>query len=256
MSARSTIVVVGDAVLDLDVSGSADRLAPDAPVPVLEVTGERARPGGAGLAAALLAAAGTPVVLVTALSPDPDGQRLRGQLEPAVTLHTGPAAGGTAVKTRMWAQDRSLLRVDRGAGRPGPGFGDAVAEPLDAALAGAAAVLVSDYGRGVAADRQVRAALERALARGVPVVWDPHPRGAEPVPGTTVVTPNLAEAVAAAGSAVPPAMGSATSAARVPRRRPARALPALRRGHRPGRCPRRWPPPAGCSSAGRAERSR
>ncbi len=237
MSARSTIVVVGDAVLDLDVSGSADRLAPDAPVPVLEVTGERARPGGAGLAAALLAAAGTPVVLVTALGPDPDGQRLRGLLEPAVTLLTGPAAGGTAVKTRMWAQDRSLLRVDRGAGRPGPGFGDAVAEPLDAALAGAAAVLVSDYGRGVAADRQVRAALERALARGVPVVWDPHPRGAEPVPGTTVVTPNLAEAVAAAG----PGRG-----------RP----PVLRRGHRPGRCRRRSPPPAGCSSAGRAERSR
>jgi rfaE bifunctional protein nucleotidyltransferase chain/domain/rfaE bifunctional protein kinase chain/domain len=224
MTAGATIVVIGDAVLDLDVLGSADRLAPDAPVPVLDVTGERARPGGAGLAAALLAAAGEPTVLVTALSPDPDGERLRALLEPAVTLLTGPAEGGTAVKTRMWADGRSLLRADRGAGRPGTGFGAAVAGPLDAALAGAAAVLVSDYGRGVAADPQVRAALQRALARGVPVVWDPHPRGAAPVPDTTVVTPNLAEAVAAAGAAA---------------RAPAGAVPAGLAAA--GRLLERWP---------------
>jgi D-beta-D-heptose 7-phosphate kinase/D-beta-D-heptose 1-phosphate adenosyltransferase len=60
---------------------------------------------------------------------------------------------------------------------------------------------VSDYGRGVAADPDVRAAVERAIARRVPVVWDPHPRGADPVPGATVVTPNLAEARGAAGGA-------------------------------------------------------
>jgi rfaE bifunctional protein nucleotidyltransferase chain/domain len=60
-------------------------------------------------------------------------------------------------------------------------------------------VLVSDYGRGVAADPGVRAAIARAVARRVPVVWDPHPRGPAPVPGVAVVTPNLAEACRAAG---------------------------------------------------------
>jgi D-beta-D-heptose 7-phosphate kinase/D-beta-D-heptose 1-phosphate adenosyltransferase len=51
-------------------------------------------------------------------------------------------------------------------------------------------VLVSDYGRGVTADAGIRAAL---AALNCPLVWDPHPRGAPPVPGSTLVTPNLAE---------------------------------------------------------------
>ena len=195
--AARPVVVIGDALLDVDVDGTVDRLCPDAPAPVLAVTAERERPGGAALAAALVAGRGVPVRLVTALQDDADGARLRALLAGAVDLVTGPATGGTVVKCRWRAGGRSLLRTDRGAGRPTPGFGAAVADALDAALAGAGAVLVSDYGRGVAADPVVRAALARAVARRVPVVWDPHPRGAAPVPGVAVVTPNLAEARAA-----------------------------------------------------------
>jgi D-beta-D-heptose 7-phosphate kinase / D-beta-D-heptose 1-phosphate adenosyltransferase len=193
------VVVIGDALLDLDVEGTVDRLCPDAPVPVLAVTAEHARPGGAGLAAVLVAGGGVPVRLVTALEADDAGARLRALLAGAVDVVAGPAGGGTAVKCRWRAGGRSLLRTDRGEGRPAPGFGAALGDRLDVALAGAGAVLVSDYGRGVAADPVVRAALARAVARRVPVVWDPHPRGPEPVPGVTVVTPNLAEARAAAG---------------------------------------------------------
>ena len=202
MSARRPatrpVVVIGDALLDVDVEGTVDRLCPDAPAPVLAVTAEVARPGGAGLTAALIAGRGVPVRLVTALEDDEAGARLRGLLDGALTLVAGPATGGTVVKCRWRAGGRSLLRTDRGAGRPASGFGEAIADALDAALAGAGAVLVSDYGRGVAADPVVRAALARAAARRVPVVWDPHPRGAQPVAGVTVVTPNLAEARGAA----------------------------------------------------------
>src|SRR5918994_1466628 len=170
------VVVIGDALLDIDVEGTVDRLTPDAPAPVLAVTEDHARPGGAALAAALVAGRGVPVRLFTALESDEPGDRLRELLDGALTLVTGPATGGTVVKCRWRTGGRSLLRTDAGA------------------------VLVSDYGRGVAADPVVRAALARAVARRVPVVWDPHPRGAEPVPGVTVVTPNLAEALGAAGT--------------------------------------------------------
>ena len=202
--------MIGDALLDVDVEGTVDRLCPDAPAPVLAVTAEHARPGGAGLAAALVAGRGGPVRLVTALEADEAGNRLRGLLDGALTLVTGPATGGTVVKCRWRTGGRSLLRTDRGAGRPAPGFGDALAGALDRALADAGAVLVSDYGRGVAADPAVRAALARAVRRRVPVVWDPHPRGADPVPGVTVVTPNLGEARRAAGIDAP---GSGVGAA-------------------------------------------
>ena len=210
MRAPRPVVVIGDALLDVDVDGTVDRLCPDAPAPVLAVTSEVARPGGAGLTAALVAGRGVLVRLVTALEADEAGERLRGLLDGALTLVAGPATGGTVVKCRWRAGGRSLLRTDRGAGRPAEGFGTAIADALDGALSGAGAVLVSDYGRGVAADPVVRAALARAAARRVPVVWDPHPRGARPVAGATVVTPNLAEARGAAGVDVP---GSGVNAA-------------------------------------------
>jgi rfaE bifunctional protein kinase chain/domain len=206
------IVVVGDVLLDVDIEGRSDRLSPDAPVPVLDVTAERARPGGAGLAAALLAAGGEPVTLVAALHPDPDGERLRAALC-GVRLVDGPGAGATAVKTRFRAEARPLLRVDRGQGRPADGFGSAVLARLTAALEEADAVLVSDYGRGVTADPRVRDAVACSATRGVPIVWDPHPRGAVPVPGLGVVTPNGSEAAAAAAMSAPLSTADALAAA-------------------------------------------
>ncbi|MHA6792131.1 PfkB family carbohydrate kinase [Pseudonocardia bannensis] len=202
-----SVVVVGDAMLDVDVDGHSDRLCPDAPAPVLNVTGETTRPGGAGLAAVLLAAGGPAVTFVTALAEDEPGDRLRELLGRAVQVVAGPAEGGTVVKCRWRAGGRPLLRTDRGEGRPGAGFGATVAGALESALARAGALLVSDYGHGVSADPVVGAAVARAVARGTPVVWDPHPRGPAPVPGATVATPNLGEARAAVAN---PDGGAAT----------------------------------------------
>jgi D-beta-D-heptose 7-phosphate kinase/D-beta-D-heptose 1-phosphate adenosyltransferase len=189
---RAPLVVVGDALLDRDLDGRAERLAPDAPVPVVDDPAERCRPGGAALAATLAATLDRrAVVLVTALADDEPGAVLRGLLELAgVEVVDLGLEGQTPEKIRVRAEGRSLLRLDR-ATRPGR------VGPLDRsgrrALAGAAAVLVADYGRGVAAEPGVRAALA-ALPSRRPLVWDPHPRGPAPVPGARLATPNRAEA--------------------------------------------------------------
>ena len=183
---RTSIVVVGDCLRDVDVVGAVDRLCPDAPAPVLAESSRRDRPGGAGLTA-LLASRSTqrPVRLVTALGADADAMR---SLLAGVDVVAVPADGTTPTKTRMLADDRVLLRVDAG------GLGSFTAsDEAVAAIAGAGVVLVSDYGRGTTADPAIRAALTDAATR-VPVVWDPHPNGAPPVPGATLVTPNLGEA--------------------------------------------------------------
>jgi len=65
--------VVGDTLLDSDVTGSVTRLCPDAPAPIVDLGEQVQRPGGAGLAALLAARAGHPVTLVTALGDDPPG---------------------------------------------------------------------------------------------------------------------------------------------------------------------------------------
>lgn len=183
------LVVVGDALLDVDLVGTASRLTPDAPVPVVEDVETRERPGGAALAAVIAAAATSrEVVLVAPLDSDEAAARLRALLDGRVRLLPIPATGGTAVKRRVRVGDHSVVRLDSGA--PVASLG---ALPADAAAAirDAAALLVADYGRGTTAASDVRTALTGA--RG-PIVWDPHPRGADPVPNARLVTPNAAEA--------------------------------------------------------------
>ncbi len=202
------LVVVGDALLDRDVLGSAWRLSPDAPVPVVDEEARRARPGGAALAAALAAADGRDVVLITALAGDAAGRELRALLDRCgVRVVDLGASGATVEKLRVCADGRPLVRLDRGGGAPG-----AMTHDARAALADADAVLVSDYGRGVVAQEDVRAALA-ALAGDVPAVWDPHPRGAPPVPGARVVTPNAAEAAAMAATGGDPTRASTAARA-------------------------------------------
>jgi rfaE bifunctional protein kinase chain/domain len=185
------LLVVGDALLDRDVAGTVERICPDAPVPVVDVVGERSRPGGAGLAAALLAADGVDVVLLTALAADAAGRELRDALERSgVEVLDLGLEGTTPEKVRVRAAGQSLLRLDRGTGGP---VGTLTPSLRGALAAGVDGVLVADYGRGVAAAPDVRAALA-GLPPRVPIVWDPHPRGPEPIPGVRLVTPNAAEA--------------------------------------------------------------
>jgi D-beta-D-heptose 7-phosphate kinase/D-beta-D-heptose 1-phosphate adenosyltransferase len=201
---RRPLVVVGDVLLDRDVSGRVERLSPDAPVPVVDEAGVASRPGGAGLAALLAAGDGRPVTLVTALADDGPAAELRAMLaERGIEVAEIALDGATPEKIRVTTGGRPLLRLDRG------GEAGAVGEPsaaVRAAIGWAAAVLVADYGRGVAAHPRVREALE-ALPPDVPVVWDPHPRGPQPTAGAALCTPNLAEATALVpdppGDAVP-----------------------------------------------------
>ena len=187
---RPHVVVVGDVVLDRDVDGSSDRLCPDAPVPVVDVTSRRESPGGAGLTALLVAASGARVTLVAPLADDDGGRVLARHLSEHVTLVPVGHEGATRRKVRVRSAGQSLVRLDDGGpGRPR----DVPVDRVRDVLASADVVLVSDYGAGVTHDPALRDLLAQA-ARLRPVVWDPHPRGGDPVPGTALVTPNLAEA--------------------------------------------------------------
>lgn len=186
---RRRVVVVGDTLLDVDVSGTSERLSPDAPVPVVDVRTDDRRAGGAGLVASMLVREGHDVTLVTVLGDDDRAAEVRALL-PDVDVVAGPSGVATPVKTRVRVVDHALVRIDEGCATPP--VPDTTAA-MTAALEGADAIVVADYGRGVAASPELRAALER-VATTTPVVWDPHPKGAAPVPGTAVVTPNTAEA--------------------------------------------------------------
>ncbi|MFE2261240.1 D-glycero-beta-D-manno-heptose 1-phosphate adenylyltransferase [Streptomyces griseosporeus] len=188
---KAPLVVVGDALLDRDLTGTADRLAPDAPVPVVADCAERLRPGGAALAACLAARDGRDVTLITGLGDDEASETLRALLDGRVRLIALPLTGPLPEKTRVLARGRPVVRLDRGDGRA-----RAATDEAREALRAAPAVLVADYGRG-AAD-----ALRAELTARPPAVWDPHPRGGPPVPGVRLVTPARAEAATLAAKAV------------------------------------------------------
>jgi rfaE bifunctional protein nucleotidyltransferase chain/domain/rfaE bifunctional protein kinase chain/domain len=189
------VTVVGDVLLDVDLSGEATRLCPDAPVPVVDVSDVRRRAGGAGLVARMLAQDGHGVTLVTVLSDDDASLALEGALA-GVRVVSGPSGARTPVKTRIRAGRQPVVRVDEGCERPDVPVATA---GMLRALNQAEVIIVADYGRGVAANPEIRGLLE-ARAADIPIVWDPHPSGAVPVPGVAVVTPNLSEAAKAADS--------------------------------------------------------
>jgi bifunctional ADP-heptose synthase (sugar kinase/adenylyltransferase) len=131
-------------------------------------------------------------VLVTALGDDPAGRRVAELLAAAgVRVVAGRLSGRTPAKERVRVAGQSLLRLDREEAAPAP---PAVTE----AMTGGGAVGRSRAGvrlRSRAGGRPGAAGGGDRGRRAVPVVWDPHPRGPDPVPGARLVTPNLAEAL-------------------------------------------------------------
>lgn len=184
------LVLLGDSLLDIDLIGATRRRSPDVDVPVVDVERRLVRPGGAGLAALLAARSDAEVVLVTALADDDPGRLLADLLADRVEVCRLPLSGRTSTKIRV-SGESPLVRIDSGNGRAA---GGPLPEQVRRVLASARAILVADYGRGVA-DWSELAGLIGQRAREVPVVWDPHPHGPPPVPSCRLVTPNLTEAV-------------------------------------------------------------
>jgi D-beta-D-heptose 7-phosphate kinase/D-beta-D-heptose 1-phosphate adenosyltransferase len=188
------LIVVGDVMLDVDIEGEVSRLSPEAPVPVVAQARETLRAGGAALAALLASRWHEDVVLLAPDAGDEAARDVRAQLGDRVRWIGLPWQGSTPVKTRLRGSGQPIARLDRG-GAPGA-VGDLPVEAHEA-LQCAGAVLVADYGVGATGAEPVRAALERCAA---PIVWDPHPRGAAPVVGVRLATPNRAEAAGFAGA--------------------------------------------------------
>jgi D-beta-D-heptose 7-phosphate kinase / D-beta-D-heptose 1-phosphate adenosyltransferase len=200
---RGPLVVVGDSLLDIDIEGEATRLSPEAPVPVVDVTRQRRRPGGAGLAALLAARSGQDVILVTAVGADEVGDALMNLLVDHVEVRSLPLDGRTTCKCRIAAREVPMLRVDSGAGHVRRA---ALPPGVVRALESAGAILVSDYGRGLTGLPAIQQALLSRMGL-VPVIWDPHPRGSAPVAGCTLVTPNAEEARQYSGADHPAEQG-------------------------------------------------
>lgn len=196
------VAVIGDVMLDHYVKGNADRLSPEAPIQVLDVTDEFQMPGGAANVAMKVVGLESKVRMVGLIGADRAAADLLALLasHPDVTdsLIVDPGRS-TTVKTRFIAHNQQLLRVDRERRvMPTGEVREQLAEAARAAAAEADAVILEDYGKGVLSPEVIAAALDGARRKGAPVIVDPTGHDYRRYAGSTVLTPNLKEAAVAA----------------------------------------------------------
>ena len=154
-------LVIGDAMLDVFERGRADKLAPDAPAPVVKDVFRTSSPGGAANVAANLAALGARATLLTVVGDDDPGLELLEKLSGA-GVETGEVVRepgrATVVKRRLLADGVTLARVDSGDTGPLRSAADeGFAARARALTAGSDAVVVSDYAGGTVTQRLVDA---------------------------------------------------------------------------------------------------
>ncbi len=195
--AGARVLVVGDVMLDRFVYGAVERISPEAPIPVLRIEREAAMLGGAGNVLRNLAALGVATDLVAVVGDDAAGREVRGlALKETgdgcrLLVHQGRP---TTIKERYIAAGQQLLRTDREAAQPlAPEAARELVAAARAALAGAGALVLSDYGKGAIEPATLGALIEAAGSAGCPVVVDPKGRDFGIYRGATLVTPNRHE---------------------------------------------------------------
>lgn len=204
------IVVVGDLMLDVYLSGAVQRISPEAPVPVVHVQEERSALGGAANVTANVLRLGAACEVVGCVGIDPAGDQLRGAIESldGGQVHTRLVASPdrpTTTKTRVMARKQQVVRFDR---EQEDDVDEALAHRLlhatREAILQADALVLEDYNKGVLTREVIRGAIDAATEAGVPIVVDPKFRNIFEYAGATVFKPNALELTSALGMPIRP----------------------------------------------------
>ncbi len=186
------VLVVGDVMLDRYWYGAVDRISPEAPVPVVRVTREEERGGGAANVALNVAALGAQATLLTVVGDDEASHKLEKLLaQTGVKTELRRDAGlKTTVKLRIIGRQQQLIRLDF-ENTPDQEILASQTARFDELLPAHDAVLFSDYGKGGLA--HISAMIAKARAMGKPVLIDPKGSDYSRYQDATVITPNRAE---------------------------------------------------------------
>lgn len=194
------VAVIGDVMLDRYWHGPSSRLSPEAPVPVVRVCRREDRAGGAANVAINVAAVGAPCTLVGLVGADEAAVKLEKIVRDRRILPHFIISGNhpTITKLRVLSRNQQLLRLDFE--EP---FADLDAPDIlkscGAATADCPVIIASDYGKGTLA--RVAEMIAAARARGAKILIDPKGTDFSRYRGATLLTPNMAEFAAVAGTA-------------------------------------------------------
>ncbi len=199
------VAIVGDAMLDVYLRGSVERISPEAPVPVVRVRERRFALGGAANVAQNVAALGARCDLVSLVGDDTAGRTLREMLDAigAGTQTLVHADRATTTKTRVLARMQQVVRFDEEEDADADGIDvQRLIASVERAVGTSDALVLEDYNKGVLVPAVIERAIGLAVARGIPVVVDPKFRNFFAYTGATVFKPNRRELESALGAAM------------------------------------------------------
>jgi D-beta-D-heptose 7-phosphate kinase/D-beta-D-heptose 1-phosphate adenosyltransferase len=201
---QAKVLCLGDLMLDRYIYGTAERLSPEAPVPVVRVLRRAVMPGGLGNVAMNLAALGARPLAVGLVGDDGPGRELEsllaGALRPESPAFLADPGRPTTVKTRLVAGIQQVVRYDEESTQPlSPEVAALYMAEAERAMPLAGAAALSDYGKGVLSPAMAAFLLGLARREGRPTVVDPKGADYGRYRGATLVTPNCQELSLAAG---------------------------------------------------------
>ncbi len=201
--ARLRVLVAGDLMLDHFVWGRVERISPEAPVPVVRVTAEDRRLGGAANVVNNIRALGGQVLVCGVVGSDTAGRALLAELRAIGADVRGVVQGRTAAtthKTRIIAHQQQVVRLDReDDGRRDSAAAARARGFLLAHLGQADVVVVSDYGKGLITPALLSALAAVRARRPFPLLIDPKQANFPFYRGASLLTPNRDEASQASG---------------------------------------------------------
>ncbi|MCX6354398.1 MAG: D-glycero-beta-D-manno-heptose-7-phosphate kinase [Candidatus Aureabacteria bacterium] len=197
------ILVVGDLMLDRFVWGSVNRISPEAPVPVVEVTSESDVPGGAANVVNNIRSLGGRAYVCGIIGKDTIGEILLQKLN-----HEKIDLGGvivdphrtTTLKTRIIAHSQQMVRVDKESTAEIPRKEiERIISYVESIVHNLGAIIIEDYGKGLVTQRLVAGLVRLSREHDTILAVDPKRGNIINYRGITLMTPNRAEALWLAG---------------------------------------------------------
>jgi len=191
------IIIVGDIMLDVYYWGDVHRISQEAPVPVVNITNENVRAGGAGNVATNLSGLNSNPFLIGVLGEDENGNTLLKELKDKVISTAGIVQvkdRSTIVKTRVIAQNQQMIRFDKESTSFVPkSVEEKVINNLKNYIKKAHGIILSDYGKGILTPTVISEIMRISKQRKVPVYVDPKTNDFSSFKAVHMIKPNLFE---------------------------------------------------------------
>jgi len=191
------VLIIGDLMVDNYIIGKVERVSPEAPVPVVDVTHYDSRLGGAGNVALNIKAMGGIPIICSVIGKDKEGEELKGLLEKEGIYSKALLESDkrkTTTKTRVIGNNHQLLRFDY-----------EVKSDIDTVdsflleehflreLESCNVVIFEDYNKGVLHKGNIQKFISKANELGIPTVVDPKKSNFKEYKNTSLFKPNLKE---------------------------------------------------------------